>query len=147
MKWYLTTVSLDWGDEFDVHFGELIDESMYSKYKYLSDVLKSYENFYGFGSNEDFDDFEYLNWDFAEISEEEAKILQKYGLPNGFGFIDRLFENIEYNMMDNNIFYPEDIETDKYGYRRLKEDLYEMPFHKFADYVDKYAKFLENDND
>ena len=144
MKWYVATDKVDWADEFDLPFGELIDEPTYKKYKYISDTLKSYTGFYGFGTNEDFDNFEYLGWEFDEITEDEKKILDKLGLPNGYTFIDNLFNIIENDMIDNNIIYPEDIKVSQYGYKSLKENFYTMPFHKFADYVDKYAKFLKD---
>ena len=133
-------------DEFDLPFGELIDEPIYKKYKYISDTLKSYTGFYRFGTNEDFDNFEYLGWEFDEITEYEKKILDKLGLPNGYTFIDNLFNIIENDMIENDIIDKEDIEERRYG-RILKENFYKMPFHKFADYVDKYAKFLENGDD
>ena len=41
MKWYVATDKVDWADEFDLPFGELIDEPTYKKYKYISDALKS----------------------------------------------------------------------------------------------------------
>ena len=90
-------IKLIGADEFDLPFGELIDEPIYKKYKYISDTLK------------------YLGWEFDEI-------------------------------IENDIIDKEDIEERRYG-RILKENFYKMPFHKFADYVDKYAKFLENGDD
>ena len=146
MKWYVATDKVDWADEFDLPFGELIDEPTYKKYKYISDALKSYTGFYGFGTNEDFDDFEYLGWEFDEITEDEKKVLDKLGLPNGYTFIDNLFNIIENNMIKNGIIDKEDLEERRYGCI-LKENFYKMPFDKFANYVDKYAKFLENGND
>lgn len=147
MKWYLAIDNVDWADEFDLPFGELLDQPTYEKYKYLSDVLKSYTGYYGFGTNEYFDDFEYLGWEFTEITEEEKNVLEKLGLPNGYTCVNRLFEGLEEDMIDNDIIYPEDIKVSQYGSKSLKEDFYTMPFHKFADYVDKYAKFLENGDD
>ena len=146
MKWYIATDKVDWADEFDLPFGELIDEPTYKKYKYISDTLKSYTGFYGFGTNAAFDDNEYLGWEFDEITEDEKKILDKLGLPNGYTFIDNLFNIIENDMIDNDIIDKEDIKECRYG-SILKENFYKMPFDKFADYVDKYAKFLENGDD
>lgn len=146
MKWYVATDKVDWADEFDLPFGELIDEPTYKKYKYISDTLKSYTGFYSFGTNENFDDFEYLGWEFDEITEDEKKILDKLGLPNGYTFIDNLFNIIENDMIENDIIDKEDIEERRYG-SILKENFYKIPFHKFANYVDKYAKFLENSDD
>lgn len=143
MKWYLTTDRIDWADEFDVYFGELIDAPTYEKYKYLTQVLESHVATYGFGTNQWFDDFQYLGWDFVEITEEEAATLQKYGLPNGRTFIDVLFEDIESDMLDAGIFEKEDLTQNAVGREYLEESLYEMPFHKFADYVDKYANYLD----
>ena len=143
MKWYITTDNVDWADEFDLPFGELIDEPTYKKYKYISDALKSYTGFYGFGTNEDFDDFEYLGWEFDEITEDEKKILDKLELPNGYTFVDNLFNIIENDMIENDIIDKEDIEERRYD-RILKENFYKMPFDKFALYIDRYAKFLKD---
>lgn len=143
MKWYLTTDDIDWGDEFDVNFGELIDAPTYEKYRYLTQVLGSYSESYWFGTNQSFDDFEYLGWDFVEISEEEAAILKKYGLPNGYSFIDHLFDHLEEDMMNADIFEKDDIAQTPFGSDYLNESLDEMPFHKFADCIDKYAKYLD----
>ena len=143
MKWYVATDKVDWADEFDLPFGELIDEPTYKKYKYISDALKSYTGFYGFGTNEDFDDFEYLGWEFDEITEDEKKILDKLGLPNGYTFVDNLFNIIENDMIDNNLIDKEDLEERKYGII-LKEKLEKMPFDKFVLYIDRYAKFLKD---
>ena len=143
MKWYVATDKVDWADEFDLPFGELIDEPTYKKYKYISDALKSYTGFYGFGTNEDFDDFEYLGWEFDEITEDEKKILDKLGLPNGYTFVDNLFNIIENDMIDNNLIDKEDLEERKYDII-LKEKLEKMPFDKFVLYIDRYAKFLKD---
>lgn len=143
MKWYVATDRVNWADEFDLPLGELIDEPTYKKYKYISDTLKSYTGFYGFGTNEDFNDFEYLGWEFDEITEDEKKILDKLGLPNGYTFIDKLFNIIENDMIDNNIIDKEDIKERRYG-SILKENFYKMPFDKFTIYVDRYEKFLKD---
>lgn len=144
MKWYLTTANVDWADEFELPFGELLDQPTYEKYQYLSKVLKSHTGYYCFGTNEYFDDFEYLGWKFTEITEEEKNVLRKLKLPNGYTFIDKLFDDLEEDMIDNDIIYPEDIKVSQYGTKSLKENFFAMSFSKFADYVDKYAKFLED---
>ena len=143
MKWYVALRNINCADEFNVPFGELIDEFTYKKYKYISEILESYTGFYGFGTNEYYDDFEYLGWEFDEITEDEKKILDKLGLPDGYTFIDNLFNIIEDDMIDNDLIDKEDLEERKYGIT-LKENFYKMPFDKFALYIDKYAKFLKD---
>ena len=143
MKWYIAIRNIDWADEFNVPFGELIDESTYKKYKYISETLKSYTGFYGFGTNEYYDDFEYLGWKFTEITEEEKIILDKLRLPNGYSFVDNLFDIIEDDMIDNDLIDKEDLEEHTYGFI-LKENFYKMPFDKFTTYIDRYEKFLKD---
>ena len=143
MKWYLIVDNIDWADEFNLPIGELLDESTYKKYQYMSETLGSYTGFYGFGTNEYYDDFEYLGWKFTEITEEEKAILDKLGLPNGYSFTDNLFDIIEDDMIDNDLIDKEDLEERRYGFT-LKEKLEKMPFDKFALYIDRYAKFLKD---
>lgn len=136
---YLCTAAVDWADEFDVHFGELIDEETYQKYSYAKSKLKSYINFYGFGSNEDFEDFDYLDFDFTPITDEEASILTKYNLPGGFGFINSLFSKLTEDLEDN---FPEDCHKGYYGthsFMCLNDDLNDCSIDKFKYYIDKLA--------
>lgn len=80
MKWYVAIDKVDWADEFDLPFGELMDEPTYKK-------------------------------------------------------------------IDNDIIDKEDIQERRYGRRILKENFYKMPFDKFATYVDRYAKFLKDEDE
>ena len=52
MKHYLINYSVDWCDEFDMPFYELLDEDMYRIYMYAKLKLGSAFTTKGFGSNE-----------------------------------------------------------------------------------------------
>jgi hypothetical protein len=73
MKHYLIKDSINWADECDVHFFELLDEDMYNKYMICKDILKEWYNSYYFGTNEGWedDDFDYLNFEPIELTDEE----------------------------------------------------------------------------
>lgn len=55
MKHYLINYSVDWCDEFDMPFYELLDEDMYRIYMYAKLKLGSAFTTKGFGSNEAWD--------------------------------------------------------------------------------------------
>lgn len=92
---------LNWADECDIYIAEVISEDIYQKYKYLQDTLHSWESDYYFGTNEGFEDFEYLGFTFEEISKDELEILHKYNLPGGYSFMDVLFMRLEDAIADN----------------------------------------------
>ena len=89
---------MDWADEFDVHFIEVLSEEDKRIYTAAKKVWNNwYDSFY-FGTNEGWDDdFDYLGFDLIELSDEEANVLQKYniGAETIFdGFIDRLWDEL-----------------------------------------------------
>ena len=46
---YIATASIDWADEFDVNFCEILSEEEYQRYKYLQEKLKSFKGSLYFG--------------------------------------------------------------------------------------------------
>lgn len=79
-KYYVITGCLDWADEFDVHFFEVLSENTYNKYMIAKKVIGSFEGCYGFGSNEWFDEFDFLGFEPKEITEEQYKFLNSIGV-------------------------------------------------------------------
>lgn len=134
--WYICVKSLNWADECDVHFGELIDEDIYQKYQYLKEKFpKGYYGDYWFGTNEGWeDDFNYLQFEFKPITGEEVVTLRSYHLPNGEEFIEPLFDILTSELEE---MFPEDCYETKNGYTKLKEDLLLCSLDTFKYYIDK----------
>ena len=144
---YICTESIDWADEFDVDFSELLNEEEYQKYSYAKKILESFIIHYSFGTNEAFDDLDALAFEFSPIPEDHIKILELYGFPNGCSFIDSFYEQLEAAIMKA---FPEDCSEKSYSwnpkhkYLVLKHSLSECSFKDFKYYIDKYAKYLKN---
>lgn len=146
MNYYLMATSVDWADEFNVYFGDLIDEDTYAKYVYLQKTIKTIKEDFSFGTNEYFENFEYLNFYFVGIPEYEAQILLKYDLPMGESIISRLFEYLEENL----VLYAdeEDLRTtviNKRTFKHLKYSIDDMSFETFVKLVDRFSKALNNE--
>lgn len=91
MKHYLINTSVDWCDEFDMPFYELLDENMYRIYMYAKLKLGSAFTTKRFGSNEAWEydvyqDKEYgldlLQFEPEEITDIEYSVIKNY-LPVG----------------------------------------------------------------
>ena len=74
---YVLTGKVDWADEFDVHFFEVIDERDKAIYDSANTILESWTGYYGFGTNEYFDDFEFLGWELIPINDDEYEVIKK----------------------------------------------------------------------
>lgn len=74
---YVLTGSCNWADEFDVHFFEVLDERDKAIYDSANTILESWTGYYGFGTNEYFDDFEFLGWELIPINDDEYKVIKK----------------------------------------------------------------------
>lgn len=51
-NYYVITGRVDWADEFDVHFFEVLTEEEHQKYKAAQDILGSFRGNFYFGTNE-----------------------------------------------------------------------------------------------
>lgn len=74
---YVLTGSYNWADEFDVYFFEVLDERDKAIYDSANTILESWTGYYGFGTNEYFDDFEFLGWELIPINDDEYKVIKK----------------------------------------------------------------------
>lgn len=90
---------MNWADECDVHFIEVLDESAKRIYMAAKKVWDEwYDSFY-FGTNEGWedDDFNYLGFDLIELSDDEADVFRKYNIRAESifdGFMDRLWDEL-----------------------------------------------------
>lgn len=117
---YILVANKDWADEFDLPFGEIIEEEEYLKYEYAKNVLGELSDSYWFGTNEGWEDgFDYLNFVYKPISEQEVEVLKKFGLPNGYGiyhdFIDTLSNVVDFDLAIPYI-YMESLSLDQFKY-------------------------------
>ena len=76
MKYDLTGKA-NWADEFDVYFFEVLNERDKAIYDSANTILESWTGYYGFGTNEYFDDFEFLGWELIPINDDEYKVIKK----------------------------------------------------------------------
>ena len=74
---YVLTGKVDWADEFDVHFFEVLDERDKAIYDSANKIFGSWEGYYGFGTNEYFEDFEFLGWKLIPINDDEYEVIKK----------------------------------------------------------------------
>jgi len=93
---YVITTSINWADECDVHFFDILSEEDYRKYDFLKQTLGHLYADYWFGTNEGWEDgeFDYLNFELKEATDEEIEVLKKFDI-QGESVIDRLAETIE----------------------------------------------------
>lgn len=140
---YIATASIDWADEFNVNFCEILSEEEYQRYKYLQDKLKSFKGSLYFRTNEYFDeDFEFLDFKFQPITDEELAILRKFGCTQGESFWDHMTEQLYDYIIE---MCPElCIKRHNHGnpYYDLKEDPFEASLDIFKFYVDTLVKTI-----
>ena len=74
---YVLTGEENWADEFDVHFFEVLDERDKAIYDSINKIFGSWTGYYGFGTNEYFEDFEFLGWTLIPINDDEYKVIKK----------------------------------------------------------------------
>ena len=74
---YVLTGKENWADEFDLYFFEVLDERDKAIYDSANTILESWTGYYGFGTNEYFDDFEFLGWKLIPINDDEYKVIKK----------------------------------------------------------------------
>ena len=116
MKHYLINTSVDWCDEFEMPFYELLDENMYRIYIYAKLKLGSAFTTKGFGSNEAWEyevrqDREYgldlLQFEPKELSDIEYSVIKSHMPVGALDIYDDLLEYIEVNtsLEDNKNVY------------------------------------------
>ena len=128
MKHYLIKDSINWADECDVHFFELLDEDMYNKYMICKDILKEWYNSYYFGTNEGWEDdeFDYLNFEPIELTDEEYQVLKKFDI-EGEKAIEYFFDDLQDSLQDA------DIISDTTSVRILSINDFKRAVEKYAD--------------
>lgn len=93
---YVITGHVNWADELDVHFFDILSEEDYKKYDFLKQTLGSLYGSYYFGTNEGWDEgeFDYLQFDPKPATDEEIAVLEKFNI-SGEPVIERLADTIE----------------------------------------------------
>lgn len=116
MKHYLINTSVDWYDEFDMPFYELLDEDMYRIYMYAKLKLGSAFTTKGFGSNEAWEyevhqgqeyGLDLLQFEPKELSDIEYSVIESHMPVGALDIYDDLLEYIEVNtsLEDNKSVY------------------------------------------
>lgn len=101
---YLISTSICWADEFDVNFIEVLNEAQKRIYMAMKKVYGDWYNSYYFGTNEGWEeDFDYLDFDLIEISDEEANVIDKYHL-TGETIFDRIIDMLWDEISDSDLF-------------------------------------------
>ena len=110
MKHYLINTSVDWADEFDVPFYELLDEDMYRIYMYAKLKLGGAVTDKFFGTNEGWEydcGLDLLQFEPVEITDIEYSVIKNH-LPIGtLDVMDDLLNYLEnrVNLKDSEDIY------------------------------------------
>lgn len=132
MKHYLINYSVDWCDEFDMPFYELLDEDMYRIYMYAKLKLGSAFTTKGFGTNEAWEyevcqgreyGLDLLQFEPVELSDIEYSVIKDH-LPMG-----------TLDVTDDLLNYLED-----QGDLKDSEDIYEMTPEQVMKIIDAIAE-------
>lgn len=93
---YVIADRVNWADELDVYFFDILSEEDYKKYDFLKQTLGSLYGSYWFGTNEGWedDDFNYLQFTPIPATDEEIAVLEKFNI-SGEPVIERLADTIE----------------------------------------------------
>lgn len=94
---YVITASINWADELDVHFFDVLSEEDYKKYDFLKQTLGSLYGNYWFGTNEGWEDydFDYLQFTPIPATDEEIAVLEKFNI-SGKPIIKHLADTLKY---------------------------------------------------
>ena len=126
---YIIVDRIDWADEFDVYFLEILDQDEYDKYNFAKNTLKEYYSDYWFGTNEGWEgNFDYLQFKPQKITDEEIEVLNKFhidGLTIYEDFINSLNEDVWYAIEDEN------------------RDLRSLEFDEFCRIINKYKSIID----
>lgn len=129
---YLINNRVCWADECDVHFIEVLSEKDKRIYMAAKKVWGEWYDTFYFGTNEGWDDFDYLSFDLIELSDEEAYVLQKYNIEAETIF-DRFIDHLWDELVDLD-FISEDDEVDF---------LYDMSEDELVEYFTKVKEAEE----
>lgn len=126
MKHYLINTSVDWADEFDVPFYELLDEDMYRIYMYAKLKLGSTVTDKFFGTNEGWEydcGLDLLQFEPVEITDIEYSVIKNH-LP--VGTLDVMDDLLNY--LENRVNLED------------SEDIYKMTPEQIMKIIDAIAK-------
>ena len=132
MEHYLINSSVDWCDEFDMPFYELLDEDMYRIYMYAKLKLGSAFTTKGFGSNEAWEyeicqgreyGLDLLQFEPVELSDIEYSIIKDHMPIGTLDIYDDLLEYLEDKALLED-----------------SEDIYEMTPEQVMKIIDGIAK-------
>ena len=126
MKHYLINTSVDWADEFDVPFYELLDENMYRIYMYAKLKLGSAVTDKFFGTNEGWEydcGLDLLQFEPVEITDIEYSVIKNH-LP--IGTLDIMDDLLNY--LENRVNLED------------SEDIYKMTPEQVMKIIDAIAK-------
>lgn len=126
MKHYLINTSVDWADEFDVPFYELLDEDMYRIYMYAKLKLGSAITDKFFGTNEGWEydcGLDLLQFEPVEITDIEYSVIKNH-LP--VGTLDVMDDLLNY--LENRVNLED------------SEDIYKMTPEQVMKIIDAIAK-------
>ena len=126
MKHYLINTSVDWADEFDVPFYELLDEDMYRIYMYAKLKLGSAVTDKFFGTNEGWEydcGLDLLQFEPVEITDIEYSVIKNH-LP--VGTLDVMDDLLNY--LENRVNLKD------------SEDIYKMTPEQIMKIIDAIAK-------
>ena len=126
MKHYLINTSVDWADEFDMPFYELLDEDMYRIYMYAKLKLGSAVTDKFFGTNEGWEydcGLDLLQFEPVEITDIEYSVIKNH-LP--VGTLDVMDDLLNY--LENRVNLKD------------SEDIYKMTPEQVMKIIDAIAK-------
>ena len=122
MKHYLVTDSIDWADECDVYFYEILNEDQYNLFSLAQKILGKLCGSFYFGSNEGFDgDFDFLAFAPKELTETEYEVLSNLSI-YGESFYDRFKEYLVNFLKDED---PTILNSNKYAFNFTEKELIE----------------------
>ena len=124
MKHYLINASVDWCDEFDMPFYELLDKNMYRIYMYAKLKLGSAITYKFFGTNEGWEyGLDLLQFEPVEITDIEYSVIKNH-LP--IGTLDVMDDLLKY--LENRVNLED------------SEDIYKMTPKQVMDVIDAITK-------
>ena len=128
---YVLTGKANWADEFDIYFFEVLNERDKAIYDSANTILESWTGYYGFGTNEYFDDFEFLGWELIPINDDEYKVIKKCNISQRTvydKFIEKIINKLEIKGLVNHLInkYGKYKWFDKATIEELEEVFYKL---------------------